>query len=49
MLGQHNALNAAAAIVLCLLENIPIKVIKESLEGFYGYKQKNAGNRKFKF
>ena len=25
MLGQHNALNAAAAIVLCLLENIPVK------------------------
>jgi UDP-N-acetylmuramate--alanine ligase len=36
MLGQHNALNAAAAIVLCLLENIPVKVIKESLEGFMG-------------
>ena len=36
MLGQHNALNAAAAIVLCLLENIPVTVIKESLEGFMG-------------
>jgi UDP-N-acetylmuramate--alanine ligase len=36
MLGRHNALNAAAAIVLCLLENIPVTVIKESLEGFMG-------------
>ena len=36
MLGQHNALNAAAAIVLCLLENIPVTVIKESLECFMG-------------
>ncbi|MDG2019972.1 MAG: UDP-N-acetylmuramate--L-alanine ligase [SAR86 cluster bacterium] len=36
MLGKHNALNAAAAVVLCLQEEIPLEVIKESLNNFMG-------------
>ena len=36
MLGKHNALNAAAAAVLCLQEEIPLEVIKESLNNFMG-------------
>jgi UDP-N-acetylmuramate--alanine ligase len=36
MLGKHNALNAAAATILCLQEGISIEVIQESLIGFMG-------------
>ena len=36
MLGKHNALNAAAAVVLCLQEKIPEALIKESLKNFMG-------------
>tara|TARA_X000000368_G_scaffold213256_1_gene168473 strand:+ start:4475 stop:5878 length:1404 start_codon:yes stop_codon:yes gene_type:complete len=36
MLGKHNALNAAAAAILCLQEGISIEVIQESLIGFMG-------------
>jgi UDP-N-acetylmuramate-alanine ligase len=36
MLGEHNVLNAAAAIVLCLQEGIAVKVIQDSLSNFMG-------------
>ena len=36
MLGRHNALNAAAAAVLCIQEGISTKVIKNSLKNFMG-------------
>jgi UDP-N-acetylmuramate--alanine ligase len=36
MLGRHNALNAAAAAVLCILEGISTKVINNSLKNFMG-------------
>ena len=36
MLGRHNALNAAAAAVLCIQEGIPTEVINNSLENFMG-------------
>ena len=36
MLGKHNALNAAAAIVLCLQEGVEVKVIQDSLSNFMG-------------
>ena len=36
MLGKHNVLNAAAAIVLCLQEGIAVKVIQDSLSNFMG-------------
>ena len=36
MLGRHNALNAAAAVVLCIQEGISTKVINNSLKNFMG-------------
>ena len=36
MLGKHNVLNAAAAIVLCLQEGIAVEVIQDSLSNFMG-------------
>ncbi|MBK70251.1 MAG: UDP-N-acetylmuramate--L-alanine ligase [Euryarchaeota archaeon] len=36
MLGRHNALNAAAAAVLCIQEGIPTEVINNSLKNFMG-------------
>jgi len=36
MLGRHNALNAAAAAVLCIQEGISTKVINNSLKNFMG-------------
>ena len=36
MLGRHNALNAAAAAVLCIQEGISAKVISKSLKNFMG-------------
>ena len=36
MLGRHNALNAAAASVLCIQEGIPTEVINSSLKNFMG-------------
>ena len=36
MLGRHNALNAAAAAVLCIQEGISTKVISNSLKNFMG-------------
>ena len=36
MLGKHNVLNAAAAIVLSLQEGIAVKVIQDSLSNFMG-------------
>jgi len=36
MLGRHNALNAAAATVLCIQEGISTKVINNSLKNFMG-------------
>ncbi len=36
MLGRHNALNAAAAAVLCLREGISTEIIKLSLKNFMG-------------
>jgi len=36
MLGRHNALNAAAASVLCMQEGISIEVINSSLKNFMG-------------
>ena len=36
MLGRHNALNASAAVVLCIQEGISIKAINHSLENFMG-------------
>ena len=36
MLGRHNALNAAAAAVLCIQEGVSTKVIKNSLKNFMG-------------
>ena len=36
MLGKHNVLNAAAAIVLCLQEGIAVTVIQDSLSSFMG-------------
>jgi len=36
MLGRHNALNAAAAAVLCIQEGVSTKVINNSLKNFMG-------------
>ena len=36
MLGRHNALNAAAAAVLCIQEGISTKIIDKSLKNFMG-------------
>ncbi len=36
MLGQHNVLNAAASIILCLQEGIGLSIIKKSLDNFMG-------------
>ena len=36
MLGRHNALNAAAATILCIQEGISTKVINNSLKNFMG-------------
>jgi UDP-N-acetylmuramate--alanine ligase len=50
MLGKHNALNAAAAVVLCLQEEIPEALIKESLKNFMGINRRMQilGERKLK-
>ena len=50
MLGKHNALNAAAAVVLCLQEEIPEVLIKESLKNFMGINRRMQilGERKLK-
>lgn len=36
MLGRHNALNAAAAVVLCIQEGISTDIINHSLQNFMG-------------
>lgn len=38
--GQHNVLNALAAIIVCMQINIDLKVIKEGLETFQGVRRR---------
>jgi len=40
LLGDHNVLNATAAIITSLIANIPIKKIKNTLETFQGVKRR---------